>query len=346
MFPPSLTELEALSERAVGFLTTEGQVTALWEPGRPLAISFTAIAPETRQNAQGVLSHPHGRCARVLAQGSDDAALRRAARAAGLRAAQSRAWPSAGLPQPRPSPAPPLPVDHARVTARIAIASTHGVRAAEERRHEERGQAPPREKGSGTFGVKSARHPEDVVLGPLAVAALLDRLRAAFGVDLALGHGPLAGREGARVAAEIVDLADDARDPATCPRAYDAEGLPRERVTLIENGIFVGGVHDTASAARAGGRSTGHATQAGTLAPMPDHLVLGRGDADGIEALLEGGAVYLPELTLQTPLDPLAILTGVQALTRERWTVPLRSHTPGGPGAAVVPALLALLARA
>lgn len=202
-----------------------------------------------------------------------------------------------------------------------------------------------------------------VVLGPRAVAALLDRLRAAFGIDLALGHGPLAGRLGTKVAAPNINLSDSARHPGTLPRSYDAEGVPRRPVALIQDGVAHRGVHDAASAARHGANSSGHATQAATLAPMPDHLVLVGGGAAGIDELAQpiDRGLYVPafgEPALQirggeiggvaaTPplleADPLAILASTQALTAAQWLVALRGHCPGGAGAALVPALRATL---
>ena len=51
---------------------------------------------------------------------------------------------------------------------------------------------------------------------------------------------------------ERVSIADDPLDPAGLPKAFDAEGTPKQRVELVRDGIAVGVAWDRASAARAG----------------------------------------------------------------------------------------------
>lgn len=202
-----------------------------------------------------------------------------------------------------------------------------------------------------------------VVLGPEAVATMLELLRGAFGVDLALGAAPLAGRRGTRVAAPAVNLSDSARYPGALPRSYDDEGVPRQPVPLIQDGVLNRGVHDTASAAQAGEASTGHATRALALAPLAENLVLiGGSVADVAElcaglpaglfipalertgdhltasgaAVVAGGAVTGPAGRLSVEVDPLAVLASVEALTSAQRLVAF-----SGDGGAVVPALRA-----
>jgi len=126
-------------------------------------------------------------------------------------------------------------------------------------------------------------HP--VVLEPEALATLL---RFA-GVRVFSASAPvLDGRLGTRVAAPAINLSDSPRFPATLPRAFDAEGVGKEPVPLIQDGVAHGVVHDIRSAAIAGGRSTGHARApaGGTRRPAPAHLVLVGGGAANVEALV------------------------------------------------------------
>jgi hypothetical protein len=102
------------------------------------------------------------------------------------------------------------------------------------------------------------------VLAPAAVAVVLAALRRAFGVDLALGADP-------PTAGSAVTLVDDHRGS----HAFDAEGVPRRRVVLIDRGHFTGGVRDASSPP-----TTGHATRPLTRAPLPLHLTLEPGDAE------------------------------------------------------------------
>ena len=136
-----------------------------------------------------------------------------------------------------------------------------------------------------------------VVLGPEAVATLLDFLGGlAFnGLAHAEGRGALVGRLGTRVAAPSINLSDSPRFTGTLPRAFDAEGVAKQPVPLIQDGVANAVVHDLRSAARAGGgaRSTGHATAPGgsPWGPGPTNLVLiGGGAADEAELAARSSA--------------------------------------------------------
>jgi len=137
-----------------------------------------------------------------------------------------------------------------------------------------------------------------VVLEPDAVGPIVDFLgELAFnGLAHAEGRGALDGRLGTRVAASAIDLVDAASSRGTLPRAFDAEAVPKSSVRLIDGGVAQRVVHDTRSAARAGGdaRSTGHAIAPGGApdGPHPTNLILAGGtaaDADELAAPIERG---------------------------------------------------------
>jgi predicted Zn-dependent protease len=125
------------------------------------------------------------------------------------------------------------------------------------------------------------------VLSPAAVAALLGALGdiTLNGLAVAEGRSPLAGRLGTRVAASAINLSESPRFTGTLPRSYDAEGVPVAPMPLIQDGVAHRVVHDTRSAALAGGgaASTGHAGRPGGTpgGPRPRNLVLVGGGADG-----------------------------------------------------------------
>jgi PmbA protein len=121
-----------------------------------------------------------------------------------------------------------------------------------------------------------------VVLEPTAVNTLVGFL--AFlgfgGRAIAEGRSPFSGKQGAQVAAPSVHIYDDALSPDGLGLPFDFEGTPKQRVELIQDGIFRGGVHDRRSAKEAGTSSTGHALPP----PNPDgafplNLFLGTGEA-------------------------------------------------------------------
>jgi PmbA protein len=143
-----------------------------------------------------------------------------------------------------------------------------------------------------------------VVLEPDAVGSLLDFLGflAFNGLAHAEGRGALDGRLGSRVAASAINLADSPRFARTLPRAFDFEGVPKAPIPLIQDGVAHRVVHDTRSAARAGGgaRSTGHALAPGGApsGPHPTNLVLiggGAADEHELAAPIERG-LYVTRL--------------------------------------------------
>lgn len=158
-----------------------------------------------------------------------------------------------------------------------------------------------------------------VVLDHAAVGTLLEFLGwlAFDGLAHAEGQGALCGRLGAPVAAPAITLADVPGGSGTLPRAFDAEGVPKLAIPLVEGGVARRVVHDTRSAAVAGDGavSTGHAVAAGGSeeGPVPTNLVLAGGSADGVGALaapIERG-IYVTRLWYVNPVLPQeALLTG------------------------------------
>ena len=172
-------------------------------------------------------------------------------------------------------------------------------------------------KVTGEEPIELAPGEYPVVLEPDAVGELLDFLGAlAFnGLAHAEGRGALSGRLGERIAASAINLSDSPRFPRTLPRAFDAEGVPKAPLPLIQDGVAHAVVHDTRSAARAGAVSTGHALAPGGAAwgPAPTNLVLiGGGAADEAELMapIERG-LYVTRLWYVNPVhEKSTLLTG------------------------------------
>jgi predicted Zn-dependent protease len=157
-----------------------------------------------------------------------------------------------------------------------------------------------------------------VVLEPHAVSELLSMLGSyAFnGLAYAEDRSALSGRLGQRVAAASINLADSPRFARTLPRRFDAEGVPKAPLPLIQDGVAHGVVHDTRSAAQAGTSSTGHALTPGgsPFGAVPTNLVLvGGGVSDPAELShpIERG-IYVTRLWYVNPVRPKEmLLTGV-----------------------------------
>jgi predicted Zn-dependent protease len=118
------------------------------------------------------------------------------------------------------------------------------------------------------------------------------------------------------VAAARINLSDSPRYARTLPRAFDAEGVPKAPIPLIQDGVAHRVVHDTRSAALAGDHSTGHATVPGGdgFGPVPTNLVLiGGGAADEAELAkpIKRG-IYVTRLWYTNPVRPKeTLITGV-----------------------------------
>jgi PmbA protein len=115
----------------------------------------------------------------------------------------------------------------------------------------------------GATQPKSRRLP--VVLDPMVTSSLFALIGAALNGEAVLkGRSMFAGRDGEQVAAEHVTIVDDPTNPdAFGAGTYDAEGVPTRRTNLIAGGVLAGFLHNTYTARRSGGTTTGSAMRGG-----------------------------------------------------------------------------------
>jgi PmbA protein len=157
-----------------------------------------------------------------------------------------------------------------------------------------------------------------VVLESHAVGTLVEWLGALAhnGLAYAEDRSALCGRLGERVAAARINLSDSPFFARTLPRGFDAEGVAKSPLPLIQDGVAHGVVHDTRSAAMCGAASTAHALTPGgdAFGPVPLNLVLiGGGARDEAELArpIERG-VYVTRLWYTNPVrEKETLLTGV-----------------------------------
>jgi predicted Zn-dependent protease len=157
-----------------------------------------------------------------------------------------------------------------------------------------------------------------VVMEPHAVGELLSFVGwlAFNGLAYAEERSALCGRLGRRATAPCINLSDSPRHPATLPRGFDAEAVPKAPLPLIQDGVARRVVHDTRSAAIAGASSTGHALEPGGAedGPAPANLVLAGGGArDEYELCAPiGRGVYVTRLWYVNAVRPKeTLVTGV-----------------------------------
>jgi predicted Zn-dependent protease len=156
----------------------------------------------------------------------------------------------------------------------------------------------------------------EVVIEEYAVAEALSYLSyIGFGA-LALheGHSFLAGRLGGKIVADEISIWDDGSDPRGLPCSFDFEGVPKQRVSLIERGVARGVVYDTRTATRAGTNSTGHALPApNTFGPLAWNLFMAAGDTtkERMVAAIRRGLIVTRFHYVNVVHPRQAILTGM-----------------------------------
>jgi predicted Zn-dependent protease len=181
-----------------------------------------------------------------------------------------------------------------------------------------------REASEKAERTRGAQRPEPgvfrAVLEPYAFAELLQAFAYdAFGANgLLEERSYLAGRLGTRIVDEKISIADDALDPEGMPKSFDFEGMPKQRVSLIERGVAKGVVWDRKSAARAGDdhKTTGHAPPPifAQYGPLAFSLVVEGGEAESPVELAElvGDGIYVTRLHYLGIVDPReGVITGM-----------------------------------
>lgn len=208
-----------------------------------------------------------------------------------------------------------------------------------------------------------------VVLDHYAVVDLLDMLGYLGFSALAVQEDRSFFEPGKRVASPLVTVTDDGRDQAGLPVGFDAEGVPKQRLALLDAGVCRDLAFDAQTAARVGRRSTGHGLPApNPYGPFPTNMVMAPGDATfddlvgGLDRgllvtrfhytnpvhskkviitgmtrdgtfLVEGGRIVGPVRNLRFTMSYLDALAGVEAVSRERRCI------KGFLGGSVVPAV-------
>jgi PmbA protein len=128
-----------------------------------------------------------------------------------------------------------------------------------------------------------------VILEEAAVADMLSSLGfTGFGaLALQEGRSFMTGCLGQQVTGENITIWDDGLDPRGLVLPFDFEGVPKQRVTLIEKGVAQGVVYDSFTAGREEGKvSTGHSLPApNTMGPIPLNLFMSSGTATKAEML-------------------------------------------------------------
>jgi PmbA protein len=221
--------------------------------------------------------------------------------------------------------------------------------------------------GDRAVTVEAGDYP--VVLEEYAVVDITDMLGYVGFSALAVQEDRSFVTPGRRIGSELVTIVDDGGDPHGLPMSFDYEGVPKQRVSLVDAGVCRDVVYDAQTAARAGRASTGHGLPApNAYGPFPLNAVMAAGETpreeliSGLDRgllvtrfhytnvvhpklaiitgmtrdgtfLVERGEIVGPVRNLRFTQSYLDALAGVSAVSSSRKTI------KGFLGAAVVPAL-------
>jgi predicted Zn-dependent protease len=141
-----------------------------------------------------------------------------------------------------------------------------------------------------------------VILEPAAVLDLAGQMFGDFSATaIRDGRSFLADRIGASLFGSNITVDDDAAHPLQAGAPFDAEGVPRRRLSLVENGVVRDVAYSRQAAALAGATPTGHGF------PLPNEY----GEAP-TNIVFAGGA---------TPLDEMVASTGRGVLVTRFWYI-------------------------
>ncbi len=158
-----------------------------------------------------------------------------------------------------------------------------------------------------------------VLLEEAAVTDMLDFLNYVAFSALAVQEDRsfMKGKLGQKVMDERVTIFDDGLASDMIALPFDYEGVPRQRVTFIENGIARGVIYDTATAQRDGVASTGHSLPApNTMGPFALHMAMVPGNQSKNEMLqsIERG-VLVTRFWYTRVVHPMKVL--ITGMTRD-----------------------------
>jgi PmbA protein len=180
-----------------------------------------------------------------------------------------------------------------------------------------------------------------VVLDPFVAAAFFGVLSSALTAEaVQKGRSLFAGREGQTVADPRVTLVDDGTHPGGLDSApFDGEGTPCRRTPLVRDGVLQGFLHDTYTARKAGGESTGNGQRGGYQAPpsvRPTNLIVEghTSPRDEIVAGVDRGVLVTDMVGVHSGANPISgeFSVGISGVLIEdgRLTTPVREVTLAG----------------
>jgi PmbA protein len=124
----------------------------------------------------------------------------------------------------------------------------------------------------------------------------------------------MCGKFGKKIVGENISIWDDALDERGFAVGFDFEGVPKQRVDFITDGVASAVAYDSLTAGKEGKESTGHGLIApNSYGPIPLSLVMGEGDST-IEEMIKDTkrGVYVTRFHYTNTVEPMrAVITGM-----------------------------------
>ena len=155
-------------------------------------------------------------------------------------------------------------------------------------------------KKAGAGFIESGKY--SIVLSAKQMRTMLSAFVSAFSARSAqMGMSLLAGKEGEKIASDIVNITDDPmREGVSIQTNFDAEGVAAYRKSVVEGGVLKTLLHNRETALKAGVESTGNASKGSyaspvAISPYAFCLEAGEHTEDELLGMAEGG-LYITEL--------------------------------------------------
>ena len=134
----------------------------------------------------------------------------------------------------------------------------------------------------------------DVVIDGKQMRSLLAAFSSAFSAKNALlGMSRLAGKEGEKIAADLVTITDDPmREGCPVQTPFDEEGVATYKKTVVENGVLKTMLYDLTTATKTGKKTTGNGRRGGNIAPYNFGICAGNESQDELFAKV-GDGIYV-----------------------------------------------------
>jgi predicted Zn-dependent protease len=156
----------------------------------------------------------------------------------------------------------------------------------------------------------------DVILEPGAVSQMILYL-AFLGFSAEAyqeGRSFMSGRLGQKITGDNITIWDDGLDPAGFRLPFDFEGVPKQKLMLVENGVARGVAYNSLTAGKEGKKSTGHSvSQMGYTGCMPVNMLMAGGSSSVPEMIASTGkGILVTRFHYVNPVHPVkTIITGM-----------------------------------